>query len=294
MGCKTKGFLLLLQLKEVFRRELEKAEQEVRRSSGIISDYKQVHTIRSCFVLYKRYILIKTAAMIHGCWRSFFGSDLLSADKPSGEAAGLPQRRVGFTEGENSSTVILPSFIAPQTHVVLRLEQHVVGSLFFFYSPFPKKSFRCLSFSWGFLYNSGWLSSFLFSTFAECSEDVPALSTRHRFRRTRRHSSGLSSYGGPRDDRIRPAWGQWEPQKSRAEEGWRGEGVSESSDQGAGAGAGPDQTSDGGGQVQDSGESRPTFRRRTFKNTFWESKCATTRSKHCRESWFDTLTSTKK
>ncbi|XP_036928652.1 rab GTPase-activating protein 1-like [Acanthopagrus latus] len=29
-------------LKEVFRRELEKAEQEVRRSSGIISDYKQI------------------------------------------------------------------------------------------------------------------------------------------------------------------------------------------------------------------------------------------------------------
>ncbi|XP_041669249.1 rab GTPase-activating protein 1 isoform X2 [Cheilinus undulatus] len=29
-------------LKEVFRRELEKAEQEVRRSSGIIADYKQI------------------------------------------------------------------------------------------------------------------------------------------------------------------------------------------------------------------------------------------------------------
>uniref|UniRef100_UPI0037E72350 rab GTPase-activating protein 1-like n=1 Tax=Semicossyphus pulcher TaxID=241346 RepID=UPI0037E72350 len=29
-------------LKEVFRRELEKAEQEVRRSSGIITDYKQI------------------------------------------------------------------------------------------------------------------------------------------------------------------------------------------------------------------------------------------------------------
>lgn len=33
---------LLGQLKEVFRRELEKAEQEVRRSSVIIADYKQV------------------------------------------------------------------------------------------------------------------------------------------------------------------------------------------------------------------------------------------------------------
>lgn len=33
------------QLKEVFRRELEKAEQEVRRSSGIIADYKQVCTL---------------------------------------------------------------------------------------------------------------------------------------------------------------------------------------------------------------------------------------------------------
>lgn len=30
------------QLKEVLRRELEKAEQEVRRSTGIIADYKQV------------------------------------------------------------------------------------------------------------------------------------------------------------------------------------------------------------------------------------------------------------
>ncbi|XP_070776741.1 rab GTPase-activating protein 1-like isoform X2 [Enoplosus armatus] len=29
-------------LKEVFRRELEKAEQEVRRSSGIVADYKQI------------------------------------------------------------------------------------------------------------------------------------------------------------------------------------------------------------------------------------------------------------
>lgn len=35
-------FPLLEQLKEVFRRELEKAEQEVRRSSVIIADYKQV------------------------------------------------------------------------------------------------------------------------------------------------------------------------------------------------------------------------------------------------------------
>ena len=234
---------------------------------------------------------MKTAAMIHGCWCSFFGSDLLSADKPSGEAAGLQQRRAGFTQGENSSTVILPSFIAPQTHVVLRLE-HVVGSLFL--QPFPKKkknpeSFRCLSFSWGFLYNGVWVSLFPFSTFAERSEDVLALSTRRRFRRSGRHSSGPGCY-----NRIRPAWGQWEPQKDRAEEGWRGEGVSESSDQGAGAGAGPDQTSDGGGQVQDSGERRPTFRRHTLTNTSWEWKRATTRSKHCRESWFDTLRSTKK
>ncbi|KAG7225897.1 hypothetical protein INR49_014325 [Caranx melampygus] len=30
------------KLKEVFRRELEKAEQEVRRSSGIVADYKQI------------------------------------------------------------------------------------------------------------------------------------------------------------------------------------------------------------------------------------------------------------
>lgn len=98
--------------------------------------------------------------MIHGCWCSFFGSDLLSADKPSGEAAGLPQRRAGFTQGENSSTVILPSFIAPQTRVVLRHEQHVVGSLFF--TALSKKknpeSFRCLSFSRGFLSNSVWVS----------------------------------------------------------------------------------------------------------------------------------------
>lgn len=35
---------LLEQLKEVFRRELEKVEQEVRRSSLIIADYKQVCT----------------------------------------------------------------------------------------------------------------------------------------------------------------------------------------------------------------------------------------------------------
>lgn len=35
---------VLEQLKEVFRRELEKAEQEVRRSSVIIADYKQVCT----------------------------------------------------------------------------------------------------------------------------------------------------------------------------------------------------------------------------------------------------------
>lgn len=35
------------QLKEVLRRELEKAEQEVKRSTGIISDYKQVQTTRT-------------------------------------------------------------------------------------------------------------------------------------------------------------------------------------------------------------------------------------------------------
>ncbi|KAF0021938.1 hypothetical protein F2P81_025809 [Scophthalmus maximus] len=34
-------------LKEMFRRELEKAEQQVRRSSGIIADYKQVQTRRT-------------------------------------------------------------------------------------------------------------------------------------------------------------------------------------------------------------------------------------------------------
>lgn len=33
---------VLEQLKVVFRRELEKTEQEVRRSSVIIADYKQV------------------------------------------------------------------------------------------------------------------------------------------------------------------------------------------------------------------------------------------------------------
>lgn len=32
----------------MFRRELEKAEQEVRRSSGITADYKQVCTV-GCF-----------------------------------------------------------------------------------------------------------------------------------------------------------------------------------------------------------------------------------------------------
>lgn len=41
---KRRGFFPLLQLKEMFRRELEKAEQQVRRSSGIIADYKQVQT----------------------------------------------------------------------------------------------------------------------------------------------------------------------------------------------------------------------------------------------------------
>lgn len=40
-------FPVLEQLKEVFRRELEKAEQEVRRSSGITADYKQVCTVGS-------------------------------------------------------------------------------------------------------------------------------------------------------------------------------------------------------------------------------------------------------
>lgn len=41
---KRRVFFPLLQLKEMFRRELEKAEQQVRRSSGIIADYKQVQT----------------------------------------------------------------------------------------------------------------------------------------------------------------------------------------------------------------------------------------------------------
>lgn len=36
--------LLFFQLKEVFRRELERAELEIKKSSGIISDYKQVLT----------------------------------------------------------------------------------------------------------------------------------------------------------------------------------------------------------------------------------------------------------
>lgn len=38
----SKGFILFSQSREVLRRELEKAEQEVRRSSGIIADYKQI------------------------------------------------------------------------------------------------------------------------------------------------------------------------------------------------------------------------------------------------------------
>lgn len=42
----SKGFLLFLQAKKVFRRELQKTEQEVRRSSGVIEDYKQVERIR--------------------------------------------------------------------------------------------------------------------------------------------------------------------------------------------------------------------------------------------------------
>lgn len=32
----------LLQLKEVFRRELEKAEQEIKKTTAIIAEYKQV------------------------------------------------------------------------------------------------------------------------------------------------------------------------------------------------------------------------------------------------------------
>lgn len=40
-------FPVLEQLKEVFRRELEKAEQDVRRSSVITADYKQVCTVGS-------------------------------------------------------------------------------------------------------------------------------------------------------------------------------------------------------------------------------------------------------
>lgn len=40
------------------------------------------------------------------------------------------------------------------------------------------------------------------------------------------------------------------------EEGRAGEGDAQSSDQGAGAGFGPDQAPDGGGQMQDPGENR--------------------------------------
>jgi len=44
-----KGRLLFSQSKEVFRRELDKVEHEVRRSSGVIADYKQVGRLRETF-----------------------------------------------------------------------------------------------------------------------------------------------------------------------------------------------------------------------------------------------------
>ncbi len=56
LTCMSKGFLLFLQLKEVLRRELEKAEQEVTRSSGIIADYKQVQRVRKYCFLHERCI----------------------------------------------------------------------------------------------------------------------------------------------------------------------------------------------------------------------------------------------
>lgn len=53
----SKDFALVIQLKDVLRRELEKAEQEVRRSSGIIADYKQV------FMFWEIVFLLKDGRM---------------------------------------------------------------------------------------------------------------------------------------------------------------------------------------------------------------------------------------
>lgn len=68
-------------------------------------------------------------------------------------------------------------------------------------------------------------------------------------------------------------------QKGRAEEERAGEGVPQGADQGAETGLGPDQTPDGGGQVQDPGETiKPPYHHTTRRNTgtysiqstFWE------------------------
>ena len=51
-ASKVRSYFYCCQLKEVFQRELEKAHLEVIRSSGIITDYKQVHQMLPLNILF--------------------------------------------------------------------------------------------------------------------------------------------------------------------------------------------------------------------------------------------------
>lgn len=88
--------ILSPQLKEVLRRELEKAEQEVKRSTGIISDYKQVPRKRN-FLFFP--LIVLRERVWFRCLYFCFSADLFSADGSSGEAAGGPRRGARGPQG---------------------------------------------------------------------------------------------------------------------------------------------------------------------------------------------------
>ncbi|KAM4542247.1 rab GTPase-activating protein 1-like [Odontesthes bonariensis] len=98
-------------LKEVFRRELEKTEQEIKRSSGIIEDYKQICSQLTLRLERQqaahREELDSLASMIQACSRCQHIAESITADHNSETAAETEGRGVteqGLEENKGGPT----------------------------------------------------------------------------------------------------------------------------------------------------------------------------------------------
>lgn len=150
----SEEFPLVKQLKEVFRRELEKAEQEVRRSSGIIADYKQVHIFRKHSIPRKGY---KNAVMLSDV-------DALSSAQICSQLTNrLERQQAAHREELDSLKVRILLFLLASFLLVFKFLEVMIRA---------ENSSSCS-------YSAPLLS---FLTIAERSEGLLSLSTRRRVR----------------------------------------------------------------------------------------------------------------